>query len=142
MPSIKAYDENLDRPVAVKLMHAQFARNAEFRARLTQEAKTSAKLDHPNIVRIFDFGDSELGPFITMEYVDGGSLRAHMKRLQMQGRYLPLTQSLQIGAQIADALDYAHRQGVIHRDVKPGNIILKTPAAAWKIPIYIRSAPC
>lgn len=121
----RAADLNLNRQIAIKLMHAHYARQAEFRARLVQEAQTTAKLDHPSIVKIFDFGDSDAGLFIAMEYVDGGSLRDHLRRLQRIQKYLPLTQSLQIGIQIAEALDYAHRQGIIHRDVKPGNIILK-----------------
>lgn len=121
----RAYDINLERQVAVKLMHSHFARQEEFRARLVQEARTAAQLDHPSIVRVYDFGDSELGLFIAMEYVDGGSLRDHLRRLQQMQKYLPLAQCLQIGIQIAEALDYAHRRKIIHRDVKPGNIILK-----------------
>ena len=121
----RAYDTDLERPVALKLMHAHYARQPEFRARLRQEALTAAKLDHPSIVKIYDFGDSPEGAFITMEFIGGGSLRSHLQRLQARQRFLPLAQSLQIGAQIAEALDYAHLQGVIHRDVKPGNIILK-----------------
>jgi serine/threonine protein kinase len=121
----RASDLNLERQVAVKLMHSHFARQDEFRARLVQEARTAAALDHPSIVRVYDFGDSELGLFIAMEYVDGGSLRDHLRRLQRLQKFLPLVQCLQIAIQIAEALDYAHRRKIIHRDVKPGNIILK-----------------
>lgn len=121
----RASDLNLERQVAIKLMHSHFARQDEFRQRLVQEARTSAQLDHPSIVRVYDFGDSELGLFIAMEYVDGGSLRDHLRRLQRLQKYLPLIQCLQIGIQIAEALDYAHQRKIIHRDVKPGNIILK-----------------
>ena len=121
----RAADLNLERQVAIKLMHSHFARQEEFRARLVQEARTSAQLDHPSIVRVYDFGDSEIGLFIAMEFVDGGSLRDHLRRLQRLQKYLPLAQCLQIGIQIAEALDYAHRRKIIHRDVKPGNIILK-----------------
>ena len=90
----RAYDLNLDRQVAIKLMHAQFARQAEFRARLIQEAQTAAKLDHPSVVQIYDFGNSEAGLFITMEYVGGGSLRDHLRRLQTRQKYLPLGSKL------------------------------------------------
>ena len=120
----RAYDTNLERTVALKLMHAHYARQPEFQARLTQEAKTAAQLNHPSIVRIYDFGESEEGLFIAMEYISGGNLRSHLRRLQERRQLLPLKQSLQIGSQMAEALDYAHRQGVIHRDMKPGNIIL------------------
>lgn len=121
----RAYDVNLDRQVALKLMHAHFARNEEFRQRLIQEARTAAQLDHPSVVRVYDFGDSEAGLFIAMEYVNGGSLRDHLRRLQRMAKFLPLAQSLQIGAHIADALDYAYQRGMVHRDIKPGNIMLK-----------------
>ncbi len=121
----RAYDTDLERSVALKLMHAHYARQPEFRARLRQEALTAAKLDHPSIVKIYDFADSPEGAYIAMEFISGGSLRSHLQRLQARQRFLPLAQALQIGAQIAEALDYAHLQGVVHRDVKPGNIILK-----------------
>ncbi|MCA9918948.1 MAG: serine/threonine protein kinase, partial [Anaerolineales bacterium] len=121
----RAYDVNLDRQVALKLMHAHFARQEEFRARLIQEARTAAQLDHPSVVQIYDFGDSPEGLFIAMEFVNGGSLRDHLRRLQRMRKFLPLAQSLQIGAQIAEALDYSYRRGIVHRDIKPGNIMLK-----------------
>jgi serine/threonine protein kinase len=121
----RAYDVNLDRQVALKLMHAHFARQEEFRARLIQEARTAAQLDHPSVVRVYDFGESEQGLFIAMEYINGGSLRAHLRRVQRMRKFFPLVQSLQIGAQIAEALDYAHNRKMVHRDIKPGNILLK-----------------
>lgn len=121
----RAYDVNLDRQVALKLMHAHFARQEEFRARLIQEARTAAQLDHPSVVQIYDFGDSPEGLFIAMEYVNGGSLRDHLRRLQRMRKFLPLAQSLQIGVHIAEALNYAFLRGIVHRDIKPGNIMLK-----------------
>jgi eukaryotic-like serine/threonine-protein kinase len=126
----RAYDINLERWVAIKLMHPHFARQPEFRARLRQEAKAAAALDHPSIVRILDYGDNGDVAYIVMEYVGGGSLRAHLQRLQSRERFLPIQQSLQICYQIADALGYAHERGMIHRDVKPSNIILKQTGRA------------
>lgn len=120
-----AYDLNLDRPVALKLMHPHFARQAEFRTRLKREASAAAGLEHPSIVRIYDFDEVDELAFIVMEYVDGGNLRAHLRRLQQVSRTLPLKQSLQIGFQISEALGYAHQRQYVHRDVKPSNIILK-----------------
>lgn len=121
----RAYDLKLERTVSVKVMHEHFARRDSFRERLRQEAKSLASLDHPSIVRVLDYGETEDTAYIVMEYISGGSLRAHLQRLQERRRYLPIEQGLQIGYQIADALDYAHQRGLIHRDVKPSNIILK-----------------
>jgi serine/threonine-protein kinase len=120
-----AFDQNLDRRVTVKLMHSQYAHRPEFRARLRHEAQAAASLEHPSIVKIYDFGQDDGLAYIVMEYIQGGNLRDHLQRLQEAGRFLPFEQSLQIGYQIADALHYAHNQGRIHRDVKPSNIILK-----------------
>ncbi|MDX1664783.1 MAG: protein kinase [Candidatus Promineifilaceae bacterium] len=121
----RAYDVNLDRVVAIKVMHGHFARQSQFRARLRQEAKAVASLDHPSVVRVIDYGEDDGLAYIVMEYIRGGSLRSHLQRLQEREQVLPLSVSLQIAYQIAEALDYAHRQGIIHRDVKPGNILLK-----------------
>ncbi len=121
----KAYDLRLERPVAIKVMHAHLARQDEFRARLSIEAKTAAQLDHASIVNVYELGEQGTQLYLVMEYIGGGSLREHLQRLQTRKRFLPIDQALQIGLQIAEALDYAHQRGVIHRDVKPGNIILK-----------------
>ncbi|UCG23423.1 MAG: protein kinase [Chloroflexota bacterium] len=121
----KAYDLRLERPVAIKVMHEHLARQDEFRARLSIEAKTAAQLDHASIVNVYELGEQGTGLYLVMEFIGGGSLREHLQRLQMRKRFLPIDQGLQIGLQIAGALDYAHQRGVIHRDVKPGNIILK-----------------
>lgn len=121
----RAQDLNLERPVALKIMHPHYARRTEFRSRLRQEAKTLASLDHPSIVRVLDYGEDDDVAYIAMEFIRGGSLRDHLQRLQKRQRFLPLEQALQIGYQIAEALHYAHQRGLIHRDVKPSNIILK-----------------
>jgi serine/threonine protein kinase len=121
----KAYDLKLQRAVALKLMHAHLARQEEFRTRLAIEARAAAQLDHRSIVNVYELGESGDDLYLVMEYIGGGSLREHLGRLQSRQQFLPLGQALQIGQQIAEALGYAHERGVIHRDVKPGNIILK-----------------
>ncbi|MGH2537267.1 MAG: protein kinase domain-containing protein [Candidatus Promineifilaceae bacterium] len=121
----RATDLNLERTMALKIMHDHFGRLPEFRARLLQEARAAAQLDHPSIIKIYDFGEDDGSLYVAMEHISGGNLRAHLSQLQNSQRFLPIGQSLKIGIQLAEALDYAHRQGVVHRDVKPGNIILK-----------------
>lgn len=122
----RARDVRLGRLVALKVMHAHFARQDEFRERLQQEARAAAGLDHPSIVNIYEFGEAGDGMlYIAMEYIGDGSLREHLRRFQERGTRFPIPQVMQIGIQIADALDYAHRRDIIHRDVKPGNILLK-----------------
>ena len=122
----RALDVVLGRQVALKVMHAHFARQPEFRERLQQEARIASQLDHPSIVKIHEFGEDPDGVlYIAMEYIRDGSVREHLSRFQEQGRNFPLTRALQTGIQIADALDYAHRRSIIHRDVKLGNIIFK-----------------
>ncbi len=125
----KAFDLNLERHVALKLMHPQIASVREFRERLKAEAKAAANLDHPSIVQIYNFNETEDGNlFVAMEYLRDGSLREHLQRTRSRGAFLDIALALQITIEIAEALDYAHHvegRAVIHRDVKPGNIILK-----------------
>ncbi|HFC12558.1 MAG TPA: FHA domain-containing protein, partial [Anaerolineae bacterium] len=122
----KAYDLNLSRPVALKLMHPEIATLPLFRERLKKEAQTAANLDHPSIVKIYNFGETDEGLlYVAMEYIKDGSLSSHLQRVRQKRAYLDIPLALQIAIHIADALDYAHQNGVIHRDVKPGNLILK-----------------
>ncbi|MBV9578226.1 MAG: protein kinase [Chloroflexi bacterium] len=118
----EAEDALLDRRVAVKLLHAQFADEPEFLERFRREARAAARLSHPNIVPIYDVGeDAETRtPYIVMELVDGGNLKDRIR----QAAPLPDAEIRTIGAIVATALDYAHRRGLIHRDVKPQNVLL------------------
>jgi hypothetical protein len=112
-------DEILTRPVAVKLLHAHLAADAELRERFRREAVAAARLAHPNVVATFDTGEDGGRPFIVMELVRGRTLRA----LLDDGPLRPSVAAA-ICVQVADALDAAHRAGIVHRDVKPGNILL------------------
>jgi predicted Ser/Thr protein kinase len=123
-----ARDEVLDRDVAVKMLHIRRLESAEAVERFEREARTLASLAHPGIVTVIDRGDDHGRPFIVFEYVRGRDLR---ERIADEGR-LPLLDALSIGEQIADALAYAHARGVIHRDVKPHNILL-TPDGQPKL---------
>jgi eukaryotic-like serine/threonine-protein kinase len=123
-----ARDDVLDRDVAVKMLHIRRLESAEAVERFEREARTLASLTHPGIVTVIDRGDDHGRPFIVFEYVRGRDLR---ERIDDEGR-LPLVDVVAIGEQIADALAYAHTRGVIHRDVKPHNILL-TPDGQPKL---------
>jgi beta-lactam-binding protein with PASTA domain/tRNA A-37 threonylcarbamoyl transferase component Bud32 len=115
-----ARDQLLDRPVAVKVLFAEYARDPSFVERFRREAQSAANLSHPNIVAIYDWGQERGTYFIVMEYVRGRSLR---DVVQVNGPFSP-RRTAEIGAEIAGALEFAHRSGVVHRDVKPGNVLL------------------
>ena len=114
-----ARDVRLDREVAIKVLDKQLGERAGFRERFLREARVSAALDHPNIVPIFDFGDTENLLYLVMPYISGGSLQEELQRTPR-----PPAEVVSYGAQMADALDYAHQRGVVHRDVKPANMLL------------------
>lgn len=113
-----AYDPILDRHVALKQL-APVLRQTDVVRHLRHEAISAARLRHPNIALLYEFGAAGDLPFLAMEYVSGVQLRALLER----GR-LPITRALHILEQIADALDYAHRMGVVHCDIKPSNILV------------------
>jgi DNA-binding NarL/FixJ family response regulator len=118
----RATDLTLERPVALKLLTPSVARDPVFRARFERECRLAAALDHPNIVPIFHAGTERGALYLTMRYIEGTDLRS---LLDEQGRLEP-SRAVGIVAQIADALTEAHRHGLVHRDVKPGNILIAT----------------
>ncbi len=116
----RGHDNQLDRHVAVKLLRPEYGRDPDFSSRFRQEAQNAASLNHPNIVSVFDYGQDAAGPFIVMELVDGEDLAAIVKR----SGALPPRQAARIAAETARALQAAHGHGIVHRDVKPGNIMI------------------
>ena len=117
----KSTHPTLGVPVAIKVLPAQLNTDPDFRQRFIREAETMAKLQHPNIIRVFDFGEWGGTHYIVMEYIAGNDL-GH--RLTQHG-HLPLADAVSILKGVASALDYAHAQGLVHRDIKPSNILLE-----------------
>jgi halocyanin-like protein len=121
----RAQDLNLRRTVAVKVMHPHLSEQEQFQRRFMQEARAAAGLDHPSIVEIYDFGDEDDLLFMVMQFVAGGSLADHIEELRQKDRQAKLNEILFLLAQVAVALDYAHGRGLIHRDVKPDNVLVQ-----------------
>src|SRR5215210_6655347 len=112
---------NLDRPVAIKILHSYIEEEPLLLERFHREAKVVAGLRHSNIVQIFDFDTIDGHPFIVMEYLKGPTLATYLRHLHQRKKRLPPDQVARLLNEISIALDYAHKQGVVHRDIKPGN---------------------
>jgi serine/threonine protein kinase len=120
----KARDTRLDRTVAIKVLPAQLAADPQFRDRFDREARTISALEHPHICPLYDVGEQDGTSFLVMRYLEGETLQDRL----VKGP-LPLDQALTTAIQIASALDKAHRAGITHRDLKPGNIMLTKAGA-------------
>ena len=117
----RCHDERLGRPVAVKVLADNLAADESFRRRFVREAQLAARLQHPNVVSIYDTGEAEGRPFIVMEYVEGETLADVVRR---EGRLEP-DRAVELAIQACAGLDHAHRAGLVHRDVKPQNLLLR-----------------
>jgi serine/threonine-protein kinase len=125
----RAHDPQIDRTVAIKVLKKAKGVDDEYLIRFQREAKSAGAISHPNIVTIYDVGSFRGAPYIAMEYVNARSLEAILAAKES----FTVKQVIRIGIQLAHALDYAHRQGVIHRDIKPGNILLMNDDEAVKL---------
>ena len=115
----EAIDTTLGRRVAVKVLHAALAADEGFLARFRAEARAAAALSHPNILRVYDWGEGPDQPWLVSELMTGGSLRDMLDR----GHLLSIAQARRLGSEAASALDHAHRRGLVHRDIKPANLL-------------------
>src|SRR5438128_342949 len=115
-----AQDTKLDRKVALKVLPAEVAANQERMRRFVQEAKAASALNHPNIITIHEIDETDSGHFIATEFIDGETLRDHMRSTPMK-----IAEVLDVATQIANALSAAHAAGIVHRDVKPENVMLR-----------------
>lgn len=120
----RARDSRLDRTVAIKILTTHVGNRPDLKARFEREARTLATLSHPHICSVFDVGQQDGVDYLVMEFLEGETLAQRLRRHPM-----PLNEALKIAIQLADALDKAHRQNVVHRDLKPGNIVLTKAGA-------------
>jgi serine/threonine protein kinase len=125
-----AHDLKLDRKVAIKLLADNFAGDDEVRTRFSREARIAAKLDHPNVVQVFDVGEENGRPYIVMEQVDGGTVadRIHGRR-----KSLANGEAVRLLGQLCDGLGHAHAKKLVHRDIKPQNLLLRKSDDCLKI---------
>jgi len=128
------FDTRLSRVVAIKMLRRDLAQDSIFQARFRREAQSAASLNHPNIVAVYDTGEEIIEdatgrsiavPYIVMEYVEGHTVR----ELLSEGEAVPIAEAAEIVSGVLDALEYSHRVGIVHRDIKPGNIMLTSTGA-------------
>lgn len=130
----RAYDDRLDRRVALKVLAPDLARDEAFRRRFIQESRAAAAVDHPHIIPVFDAGEADGVLYLAMRYVPGGDVRLLLDRAAP----LPVARACSLIAQVASALDAAHARGLVHRDVKPTNMLLDmSPASSRPDHVYL-----
>ncbi len=129
----RARDTRLDRIVALKVLPEHLAADPQFRDRFDREARVISQLDHPHICALYDVGEQDGTSFLVMQYLEGETLAERLAKGP-----LPLTDALAIAIQVADALDKAHRAGITHRDLKPGNVMLTKAGAGRQGPLHAK----
>ncbi|MCA9978677.1 MAG: serine/threonine protein kinase, partial [Anaerolineales bacterium] len=121
----RAVDLHQDQMVAIKVMHHHLAQKPQFLRRFMQEAQATKDFSNPHLIKVYQSGTYQDTPYMVMEYIAGGSLTAYISQLKWGGKHIELADALQITGQIADGLAYSHQHGVVHRDIKPQNIMLR-----------------
>ena len=124
-----AYDDHIDRPLAIKILKEEFRSNTEYVTRFLQESRAAGVMSHPHIVTIYDVGEADGFPYIAMELLKGSSLDTIIEK---RGK-LPTTEVIKLGRQLAGALQYAHENGIVHRDIKPSNIMISEDGENTKL---------
>jgi serine/threonine protein kinase len=117
----KAYHAALDRYVALKVLHTAFNEDQTFTERFQREARVVARLEHPNIVPVYDYADFQLRPYLVMKYIEGDTLKARLNQGPLTSEEIELVVN-----SVGSALAYAHQQGILHRDIKPSNVLIST----------------
>ncbi|MBE0670381.1 MAG: serine/threonine protein kinase [Anaerolineales bacterium] len=122
----KAYHAALDRYVALKVLHAAFHEDQTFTARFQREARVVARLEHPNIVPVYDYSEHEARPYLVMKYIEGDTLKARLNQGPLSSKEIE-----QVVDSVGSALGYAHKQGILHRDIKPSNVLIATDGVMY-----------
>ena len=120
----RGFDNNLDRDIAIKVMHPSRAKDEVSKKRFLHESKTAASINHPSIVTIYQIGEHDKLPYIAMQYIDGPNLSEYRKQ---RGGLIPIPEAIRIGREICEGLAAAHEKDLVHRDIKPDNILLEVP---------------